>query len=65
MKRISIRMTFFLVSSAAWTLTECDQFEQCFKEYGKDFSAFKVCYYFSHENSILIYVNLDTKSYRK
>ena len=25
-----------------WTLPECDQFEQCFKDYGKDFSLFKV-----------------------
>jgi len=29
-------------STATWTLTECDQFEQCFKEYGKDFSMFKI-----------------------
>ncbi|CAF0744591.1 unnamed protein product [Rotaria sp. Silwood1] len=29
-------------SSATWSLTECDQFEQCFKEYGKDFSMFKI-----------------------
>ena len=32
----------FLVSSAPWSLSECDQFEQCFKDYGKDFSMFKV-----------------------
>ncbi|CAF1093857.1 unnamed protein product [Adineta ricciae] len=28
--------------SAPWTLSECDQFEQCFKEHGKDFSMFKI-----------------------
>ncbi|CAF3325753.1 unnamed protein product [Rotaria socialis] len=29
-------------ASAPWSLTECDQFEQCFKERGKDFSMFKI-----------------------
>ncbi|CAF0971082.1 unnamed protein product [Rotaria sordida] len=28
--------------SVPWSLAECDQFEQCFKEYGKDFSMFKI-----------------------
>jgi len=34
--------SILLVMPVPWTLPECDQFEQCFKDYGKDFSLFKV-----------------------
>ncbi len=43
-----------LVSSATWTLAECDQFEQYFKEYGKDFSMFKVYLFFFIESKYLV-----------
>lgn len=41
-RNISSIDRIFLVCPTPWTLPECDQFEQCFKEYGKDFSLFKI-----------------------
>jgi hypothetical protein len=37
-------LSIILVYSNAWSLTECEQFEQCFKVHGKDFYLFKVDY---------------------
>ncbi|CAF0828146.1 unnamed protein product [Adineta steineri] len=42
--------------SIPWSLTECDQFEQCFKEYGKDFSMFKIPNRTVHELIFFYYI---------
>ena len=58
-KKARMFSRIFVDSSAPWTLTECDQFEQCFKEYGKDFFLFKVR--FSHlKSSLLSMIYLDS-----